>query len=468
MLPYIYENNALWQWGFSPFERMIFLKKKTIKTVASTMVFAFGLSVVPAPAFAVSTNVVADTEGKNTLTVSEIQELAVLYNDTVDTLELKRKQIELQEQMTRNQRRKVNNQIQSLGDTDMSAGSASLKTLETQIADLTTAVKNDPTNMALQASLTSLQMQYASTKSSLQSAAQTLDSTFDQLVDGREQLDDALEQLADGKNDLEKSMKDLEQIMRYTSAQLALSIVQLTNSVELMEKQLTLLDKSIAIYELQESLGMVTTLDVDSQRTSKVEAENQLRSTKEQLDSLKRSLNILIGRAADTPLEIVPMELSGVINPAPTFTQELVHEFVEVNPKMETLLDERQDLKDSVKSSMGSDEKQEIEYQIQAKTQELKTQRQTAEDDLKAMIATIEKNAVTYRVGKEKLEAEQKNYAIAQKKYELGMISQLQLLQNELTLRQAELTNLSNGYQHYFDWQKYYLAKQGIDVSSLV
>lgn len=458
MLPYIYENNALWQWGFSPFERMIFLKKKTIKMVASTMVFAFGLSVVPIPAFAVSTNVVADTEGKNTLTVSEIQELAVLYNDTVDTLELKRKQIELQEQMTRNQRRKVNNQIQSLGDTDMSAGSSSLDNVSGIISSESSSDNEKTLAGAVYGILYSSQM----------STAQTLDSTFDQLLDGREQLDDALEQLADGKNDLEKSMKDLEQIMRYTSAQLALSIVQLTDSVELMEKQLTLLDKSIAIYELQESLGMVTTLDVDSQRTSKVEAENQLRSTKEQLDSLKRSLNILIGRAADTPLEIVPMELSGVINPAPTFTQELVHEFVEVNPKMETLLDERQDLKDSVKSSMGSDEKQEIEYQIQAKTQELKTQRQTAEDDLKAMIATIEKNAVTYRVGKEKLEAEQKNYAIAQKKYELGMISQLQLLQNELTLRQAELTNLSNGYQHYFDWQKYYLAKQGIDVSSLV
>lgn len=432
------------------------------------MVFAFGLTIVPSPAFAVSTNVVADTEGKTTLTLSEIQELAVLYNDTVDTLELSIKQIELQEQMTRNQRRKVNNQIQSLDYTDTSSGSESLAALDQQIKELKRALDQDPTNMTLQASLTTLQMQYESMQSSLKSAAQTLDSTFDQLVDGREQLDDALDQLADGKEDLEKSIKDLEQIMRYSSAQMALSVVQLSESVELMEKQLELLDKSIAIYELQEKLGMATTIDVNSQRTSKVEAENQLRTTKEQLDNLKRSLNLLIGRAADTPLEVVPMELSGVINPAPAFTQELINEFVEVNPKMVSLLDERQDLKDSVKSSMGSDEKQDIEYQIQAKTQELKTQRQTAEDNLKAMIATIEKNAVTYRVGKEKLETEQKNYAIAQKKYELGMISQLQLLQSELTLRQAELTNLSNGYQHYFDWQKYYLAKQGIDVSSMM
>ena len=445
---------------------MIQLKKKTVKTIASAMVFAFGMSIVPAPAFAVSTNVVAETEGKNTLTLSEIQELAVLYNDTVDSLELNIKQIENQEMMTRNQKRKINNQIQSVGNTDMSEAQAGLEEMEAQLKllEATMVGSQDP---AIYASYAALKGQYESAKSSLKSGEQQLDATFDQLVDGREQLDDALDQLADGKDDLQDAIEDLEQIMRYTSAQLALSIVQLTDSVELMEKQIALIDKSIAVYELQEQLGMATTISVDAQRTSKVEAENQLRDTKEQLDNLKRSLNQLIGRPVNNPLEVVPMELTGVIDPAPKFTQELINEFVEINPQMVTLLEEREDLKDSVKKDMGSDEKQDIEYQIQAKDMELKKQRQAAEDDLKAMIATIEKNAVNYRVSKEKLATEQKNFAIAQKKYELGMISQMQLMQNEMALAQAELTNLSNGYQHYFDWQQFKLARQGIDMSAM-
>ena len=445
---------------------MIQLKKKTVKTIASAMVFAFGMSIVPAPAFAVSTNVVAETEGKNTLTLSEIQELAVLYNDTVDSLELNIKQIENQEMMTRNQKRKINNQIQSVGNTDMSEAQAGLEEMEAQLKllEATMVGSQDP---AIYASYAALKGQYESAKSSLKSGEQQLDATFDQLVDGREQLDDALDQLADGKDDLQDAIEDLEQIMRYTSAQLALSIVQLTDSVELMEKQIALIDKSIAVYELQEQLGMATTISVDAQRTSKVEAENQLRDTKEQLDNLKRSLNQLIGRPVNNPLEVVPMELTGVIDPAPKFTQELINEFVEINPQMVTLLEEREDLKDSVKKDMGSDEKQDIEYQIQAKDMELKKQRQAAEDDLKAMLATIEKNAVNYRVSKEKLATEQKNFAIAQKKYELGMISQMQLMQNEMALAQAELTNLSNGYQHYFDWQQFKLARQGIDMSAM-
>ena len=294
----------------------------------------------------------------------------------------------------------------------------------------------------------------------------TSDMMYEQTMSQIDQIDDALEQLADGKENLKETLEDLEHIMRYSSAQMALSIVQLTDSVKLMEKQIALLDKSIAVYELQEKLGMATTINVDSQRTSKLEAQNQLREYKEQLDNLKRSLNLLIGRPVNNELNVVPMELSGVIEPAPQFTQELINEFVKINPDMVTLLEERQDLKDSVKSDMGSDEKQDIEYQIQAKDMELKKQRQTAEDDLKAMIATMNKNATNYRISKDKLATEQKNFAIAQKKYELGMISQMQLMQNELALAQAELTNLGNGYQHYFDWQQFKLARQGIALNT--
>jgi len=36
-----------------------------------------------------------------------------------------------------------------------------------------------------------------------------------------------------------------------------------------------------------------------------------------------------------------------------------------------------------------------------------------------------------------------------------------------MALAQAELTNLSNGYQHYFDWQQFKLARQGIDMSAM-
>jgi len=441
------------------------LNKKTIKTVAAATVFAFGVSVIPAPAYAVPTNIVAATEGKNTLTLTEIQELAVIYNDTVDSLELSIKQLENQEMMTRNQKRSAQNSLDDIGSSSNDSLSGANKYIDNQIKRLEDklAAETDPAEKEkIEKEISDLQ----ATKKDAENASNAADDMmFDQTISQIQQLDDALDQMAEGKEDLQDAIEDLAHIMRYTSSQLALSIVQLTDSAALMEKQVALLDKSIAIYELQEKLGMATTINVDTQRTSKVEAENQLRDTMEQIDNLKRSLNQLIGRPVNNELNVVPMKLAGVIDPAPKFTQELIDEFVEIDPDVVALLEERQDLKDSVKSDMGSDEKQDIEYQIQAKDLEIKKQRQTAEDDLKAMIATMNKNAVNYRVSMEKLATEQKNFEIAQKKYELGMISQLQLMQNELTLAQAELTNLSNGYQHYFDWQQFKLARQGIALT---
>jgi len=437
------------------------LNKKTIKTVAAATVFAFGVSVIPAPAYAVPTNIVAATEGKNTLTLTEIQELAVIYNDTVDSLELSIKQLENQETMVESQRDDARDSLNSI---DFSSGTED-DSFSTMIKDLETErdkAEDEEEKTRIQNRIDALKDAQNSANAASNAAA---DMMFDQTLSQIQQLDDALEQLAEGKEDLQDAIEDLAHIMRYTSSQLALSIVQLTDSAELMEKQVELLDKSIAIYELQEKLGMATTINVDTQRTSKVEAENQLRDTMEQIDNLKRSLNQLIGRPANNELNVVPMKLAGVIDPAPKFTQELIDEFVEIDPDVVALLEERQDLKDSVKSGMGSDEKQDIEYQIQAKDLELKKQRQAAEDDLKAMIATMNKNAVNYRVSMEKLATEQKNFEIAQKKYELGMISQLQLMQNEMALAQAELTNLSNGYQHYFDWQQFKLARQGIALT---
>ena len=62
MLSYLLEGLT----AQSIFERMISLKKKTLKMIASTVMLAFGMTVVPLPALAVSSNIVAETKDKNT------------------------------------------------------------------------------------------------------------------------------------------------------------------------------------------------------------------------------------------------------------------------------------------------------------------------------------------------------------------------------------------------------------------
>lgn len=462
MLSYLIEGLT----AQSIFERMIFLKKKTLKAVASTMVLTFGLSVVPMPALAVSTNIVAETQNKNTLTMSQIQDLAVIYNDTTQKLQLSMKQLDLGEQMARNERHSVENQINSMGgSSNMGGGSAAImKEIESLV---TTDFGGNLEEAKKSSDYKYLMLKYENAMAMEQSMASQAQAGLDSALAGIDQINDSLDDMKNNKDDLNKTMKDLETQMRYTAASLSLSVAQLEASIDFLENQIALADKGVKIAELQGKLGMNISTDIEKQKAAKKEAEKTLEDTKENLSVVKRNINILIGRNAGNPLEVVPMNLPVAIDPAPAYTEALIDKFTDNNYKLKTLERDKADLKDSVDNDMGSDERQKIDYNVEAKNQEIKNQKQVIADDLKAMLAKINSDGEAYKVSRQKYVTEKKNFEYTQKKYELGMISEMQLRQAELTLAQAELTNMQNGYQFYLDWQKYYAAEKGVDVGAL-
>ena len=459
MLSYLLEGLT----AQSIFERMIFLKKKTLKAVASTMVLTFGLSVVPLPALAVSTNIVAETQNKNTLTMSQIQDLAVIYNDTTQKLQLSMKQLDLGEQMARNQRHDVENSINSMGGSGMSNTAIAQAKVDEFLKSYTGTEDELENNVKYQLLLNDLKDAMIADQSMAAQAQSGLDSA----LAGIDQINDSLDQMKNNKDDLNKTMKDLETQMRYTAASLSLSVAQLEASIDLLEDQIALADKGVKIAELQGKLGMNISTDIEKQKAAKKEAEKTLEDTKETLSVVKRNINILIGRNAGNPLEVIPMNLPVAIDPAPAYTEALIDKFTDNNYKLKTLERDKADLKDSVDNDMGSDERQKIDYDVEAKNQEIKNQKQAISDDLKAMLAKINSDGDAYKVSRQKYVTEKKNFEYTQKRYELGMISEMQLHQAELALKQAELTNMQNGYQFYLDWQKYYAAEKGVDVGAL-
>lgn len=452
MLSYLLEGLT----AQSIFERMISLKKKTLKMIASTVMLAFGMTVVPLPALAVSSNIVAETKDKNTLTISQIQDLAVIYNDNAKNLQLQKKQLELQEQTLRNNRRDIENSINSMEGTS-SDTAKKLQELLMRYGGDEEAAKKDGEYWFLM-------NQYVSE----QSMAASMQSSLDSAISGIEQLNDSLDSIENGKDDLNKYTKDLETQMRYTATNLSLGIVQMDKGIELLEDQIALTEQSVKIAELQQKLGMNISTDVEKQQAALKEAKKGLEDQKESLSNLKRTLNLLIGRNAGNPLEVVPMNLPVAIDPAPAYTEKLIKQFTDNNYTLKTLERDKADLKEDGKNSngeLGSDELKKIDYDIEAKDQSIKDQKQAISDDLKALLAKINSDGEAYQVSRQKYVTEKKNFEYAQKKYELGMISSIQLQQAELQLKQAEMTNMSNGYTYYLDWQKYYAAEKGVDMS---
>ena len=140
---------------------MIWVKKQQIKKIAATALVAFSVTLLPTPALAVSTNIVSETEGKTTLTMSQIQDLAAIYNRNNESFELQQDILELNKTTTRNSRRSLQDAINNAG---MSGGSSELDAMKQQLDEMK---KQDPTieaNLGYQALL----MQYNTSKSSIQ------------------------------------------------------------------------------------------------------------------------------------------------------------------------------------------------------------------------------------------------------------------------------------------------------------
>ncbi len=448
------------------FERMILLNKKTLKVVASAMVLTFGLSVVPMPALAVSSNIVAETKNKDTLTISQIQDLAVIYNDNAKKLRNQMKQLDVNKTMLSNQRRTAQNSINSMGSSS-SGGSETIKaTIDNYVAS---SFNGNVTEAQKDAQYQALMLQYQSAVATEASMAASMQSSLDSAISGIEQLNDTLDDLDNNEDDLDKYMKDLETQMRYLAASLSLSAVQLDKSIALLEDQIALTEKAVQVSELQQKLGMNILTDVESQQTSLKEAQKSLEDQKETLSVVKRSINVLIGRNAGNPLEVVAMSLPVAIDPAPAYTDDLIKKFTNNNYALKVLERDKADLKEDgedKEDKLGSDELELIDYQIEAKDQDIKDKKQAISDDLKALLAKINSNGEAYQVSRQKYVTEKKNFEYAQKKYELGMISEIQLRQAELQLKSAEMTNIQNGYTYYLDWQKYYAAEKGVDMSN--
>ena len=64
------------------------MQKQSVRRIAVAAVLVAGMCLYSAPAMAVSSNIVSETKGKTELTVSQIKDLAVIYNPTNKTYAL--------------------------------------------------------------------------------------------------------------------------------------------------------------------------------------------------------------------------------------------------------------------------------------------------------------------------------------------------------------------------------------------
>lgn len=449
------------------------------KQLASCLVLSLSMTMA-IPAWAADTTTitaqtpsVSTTQVKpNTFTLQDIQKLMVQNNSSVKSMNVALKMAETQLAMAGNSLRDAENAMQSLSysssSTDNSVVQSEIAGLQAQIDAITQVAgwESDPTKSATVALLES---QIASLQSSLGASSGSLQSSYTSLLAARQSAESEVTSAENSKKDAEQSKDELTITMRYQAANLVIQEQQLEQSIALLQKQYDLAIKSQEIADLQKELGMATDIDRTNSYLNASQAAAQLNQTKNNLTTMKRTLNVMMGRAADAELNIAPLEMSTVITAAPTYNDQLVKTAQSKNYSLKTLqrnINSAKDQAEDLRSNgiNASDQFQLIDYNIESKRLEMKNTETSVADSVKAAIDEIKTTGEAYRNSQLAYSTAQTTYEQTKLKYELGMISAIDMQSAELSLLQAETSNHSAAYAHYLANQKYQALMNGVSV----
>ena len=439
------------------------IEKNTLRRWAAGLVLAALVSQIPTPAMTVSSNIVSETKDKTELTVSQIKDLAAIYNPTNKTYALNQKNLDLNQTTTSNNLRSAQNSLNSGYDVDTSSVTA----IQAQIDELLSKYGSEgEMSESDKAELTLLRQQLSQAEAGVSSAYAANESSFQSALNNIEQLDSTLDSYDDEQDDLDKTVSDWETQVRMIAEVLCMQATQYEKNITLLEDQITLAEKALNLAQVQQELGMALTTDVQSSQTSLEESRQSLETIKENLSDVKRQINVLIGRNQGSPLEIVPMSVPVIVSEIPAYSDALVKEITSKDYTLKTYERTIANYKDDVDGETDSDVLQAADNKIEAVKLNIEERERSIANNVKAQLAKMTTDKASYETSQTKVATEKKNLEVAQKKYDLGMLTASQLLQQEISYQSAVVTHWKNSYNYYLDWQEYKAMKEGIDIST--
>lgn len=281
----------------------------------------------------------------------------------------------------------------------------------------------------------------------------------------KKQLDSKYDSYTDSIKDTKKSQSDLKTDLELSAAKMYTTILTTQKQVDLVEQQLELMLKNRQIAQLRIDNGMAVEGDYQDANISTTETAATLTQLKAGLSDLKRSLNDMMGRELDAPFNLAPYDVSSNVLPAPDITTSSISKATENNYDLYTAKRTLQNLWDEYYDAEDSTTKDILYTQIQQQKLAVSKAETSIDTTLKAKADAITNNGKSFQNAQASYEKAQKDMEYAQMKYDMGMISQLELEQQNLDLLQKEYNQLSASYKYYFSRLVYEYYFNGINLT---
>ncbi len=283
----------------------------------------------------------------------------------------------------------------------------------------------------------------------MESQYKSIESSSDSIEDAENNYDDAVSAEENYRKQIDYIVEDL-----YTS------ILNQQGELEKLTKEYELMQYRLDNERKKLGLGTGSQYQVDDLAAALNDLEQKITQQENAVKIKKGQLNDMMGRSYDDALELVSFEVSGTID-IPDY-QQLLSSATYANDTLSQLKRDLNDLEDDYDEEDDYYRYLILAQEVKQKELELEDAKINLTDYINNLITDVKLKQQDYQLAQINLRNAERSYQWAEKRYQLGQISKLALLESEISYINAKNQMRSAGYSLSLAQQALELANYGI------
>jgi|GEM_PF-1166669 len=276
------------------------------------------------------------------------------------------------------------------------------------------------------------------------------DSALDDKESAEDNYDDALEEVA-----------NYEKQLSYIVAQQYTTILNQEANLQAKQKEYELKQTLLAVENKKLQLGRTSRTAVDNLALEARQLAGEIDELEQTIKAQKGSLNDMLGREYEQELTLVHFEVPEAVE-LPEF-DGLKSAAVRENNALAAIQRNISKKRDDRKSVNESDYQYDVlQMEIKELELQLEAEKVSLNEKLNSLMADLQAKQESYQVSLVNYDKALQDYEWNKKRYELGLVSGLDLRQSELDCQRAKDKSVAAGYDLYLAGQSLELAGEGI------
>lgn len=244
-----------------------------------------------------------------------------------------------------------------------------------------------------------------------------------------------------------------EQKIAYEMEQSFIEILNLERDIEISERNIDIQEKNLNISRAKYNMGLLSKQELNEAESSFEKSKESIETQKTNLKNAFKNLNIIIGESDTSKeynllidVEYNPLEIETSIE---TYAEARTLESVSVkNAERNLQVTKQSYVVEQVSDTGTTVSLMQAENSVSTSEMSLSDMKENMENQIVNLYNTIKSLETSIENNKKQLSDLNKNLEIAKLKYDMGSISEIELLQAENQVVEMENTIIEQIYQH--------------------